>query len=124
MVKIDKIVENNVTIAIVSGEEIIIKDVQSALDLIMTVYYETDTNKIVIDKNIISEDFFKLSTCLAGDILQKFINYQIKAAIYGDFTKYTSKSLKDFIYESNQGNDFFFTATQTEAINKIKSLTI
>lgn len=54
--------------------------------------------------------FFILRTQLAGEILQKFINYQAKLAIYGDYTKYTSKPLKDFIYESNKGNDFFFVA--------------
>ena len=37
---------------------------------------------------------------IAGDILQKFVNYGIKFAIFGDFTGYTSKPLKDFIYES------------------------
>ncbi len=47
----------------------------------------------------ICDDFFDLSTRLAGEILQKFINYHVKIAIIGDFSIYTSKSLKDFIYE-------------------------
>ncbi|MCI8308633.1 MAG: DUF4180 domain-containing protein [Clostridia bacterium] len=37
---------------------------------------------------------------LAGEILQKLINYQTKFVIYRDYSKYTSKPLKNFIYES------------------------
>lgn len=107
-------------IAVVSSDELVIADTQSALDLAMTVRYETGATKIVIDKNVICEDFFILSTGVAGEILQKFINYHIKAAIYGDYSQYTSKPLKDFIYESNHGNNFFFVTTKEEAIQKLK----
>ncbi len=107
-------------IAVVSGDSIAITDVQSALDLAMTVKYETGAEKIAIDKKVICEEFFILSTGIAGEILQKFINYHIKAAIYGDFSRYTSKPLKDFIYESNNGNDFFFVSTKEEAIQKLE----
>ena len=72
-----------------------------------------------MDKKSIIEDFFILSSGLAGEILQKFINYGGKIAIYGDFSKYTSKPLKDFIYESNKGRDVFFVTTKEEAIQKI-----
>ena len=44
---------------------------------------------------------------MAGEILQKFINYHVKIAIYGDYSVYTSKPLRDFIYESNHGKDVF-----------------
>ena len=108
------------TIAVVSGDGIAITDAQSALDLAMTVKYETGAEKIAIDKKVICEDFFVLSTGIAGEILQKFINYHVKAAIYGDFSHYTSKPLKDFIYESNNGNDFFFVSSKEEAIQKLE----
>ena len=72
-----------------------------------------------LEPKSIIEDFFILSSGLAGEILQKFINYGGKIAIYGDFSKYTSKPLKDFIYESNKGRDVFFVTTKEEAIQKI-----
>lgn len=53
---------------------------------------------------------------IIGDILQKFVNYGIKFAIFGNFSKYTSKPLKDFIYECNQGKDVFFAKDEAEAI--------
>ena len=106
-------------IAVISSDEKVIVDVQSALDLAMTVNYETGAANIVLDKRLVCEDFFILSSGVAGEILQKFINYHVRAAIYGDYSRYTSKPLKDFIYESNQGRDFFFVATKEEAIQKL-----
>lgn len=116
---IEHLTDNGTDIAVISSDQKMIVDVQSALDMAMTVKYETNTTKIVIDKNLICDDFFILSTGIAGEILQKFINYQVKLAVYGDYSHYTSKPLKDFIYESNQGKDFFFVSTKEDAIQKL-----
>lgn len=85
----------------------------------MTAKYDAETKNIAINKKMITEDFFILSTGLAGEILQKYINYDGRIAIYGDFSHYTSKPLKDFIYESNKGKDVFVVATEDEAIEKL-----
>lgn len=110
---------NGTDIAVVSSDEIVITDTQTALDLAMTVKYETGAARIVISKNLICEDFFILSRGMAGEILQKYVNYQVKIAVYGDYSHYTSKPLKDFIYESNKGKDFFFVPSKDEAIKKL-----
>lgn len=107
-------------IAIIKSNEIIIKDVQTAIDFIMTVRYETNCNKIALNKEAVVEDFFILSKGLAGEILQKFVNYQTNFCIYGDYSNYTSKPLKDFIYESNHGKDVFFVETEDEAIQMLQ----
>lgn len=73
----------------------------------------------LIDKKLIVEDFFILSTGLAGEILQKYTNYGGRIAIYGDYSRYTSKPLKDFIYESNKGKSVFFVSTKEEAIEML-----
>lgn len=109
-------------IAVVSGSEAVVNDVQSALDLIMSVRYETDCDRIVIHKALLSGEFFDLKTRLAGEILQKFINYQVKAAVVGDFSGYTSRSLRDFIYECNHGKDIFFVADEEEAVRKLSQV--
>ncbi len=116
---IEHVKKDGVDIAVISSDEKVIVDIQSALDLAMTVKYETGATKIIVDKTAVCEDFFVLSTGIAGEILQKFINYHVKLAIYGDYSNYTSKPLKDFIYESNNGNNFFFVATKEEAIQKL-----
>ncbi len=106
-------------VAIIQSTEPIITDTQSALDLIATVKYETGCERIAISKSAVAEDFFKLSTGIAGDILQKFVTYHVALAIVGDFSQYTSKPLHDFIYESNKGSHVFFLSTEEEAIVKL-----
>ena len=117
--KFEKITHSNEIVAVVSSENKVLTDVDSALDLLMSAKYEAGAECIVVDKKLIAEDFFVLSSGLAGEILQKYINYGGKIAIYGDFSHYTSKPLKDFIFESNKGKDFFFVATKEDAINKL-----
>jgi hypothetical protein len=112
----------DIEIAVVSSGELIITDVQSALDFIATVNYETGVYRIVINKSAIIEEFFDLKTKLAGDVLQKFVNYNTKIAIVGDFSVYSSKSLKDFIYESNKGKNIFFVASEEDGIEKLSTV--
>ncbi len=110
---------NSEIIAQVVSDEVLVFDVQSALDLMATVRYETDADRMILPKEALDERFFALSSGLAGDILQKFVNYQLKVAIFGDFFGYTSKPLRDFIYESNNGSHVFFVATVDEAMEKL-----
>ncbi|MCD8117319.1 MAG: DUF4180 domain-containing protein [Oscillospiraceae bacterium] len=117
--KIKQVEKNYIVCAVIQSDDLVIADAQSALDLLMTVRYENGTKNIVIDKRLIAEEFFILSTGLAGEILQKFVNYGGRIAIFGNYSRYTSKPLKDFIYESNQGKDVFFAATEDEAIDML-----
>lgn len=117
--KLRKIERNNISCAIVESSSPVITDAQSAVDLLMTAKYETGTKNIVIAKEQIIDRFFILSSGLAGEILQKFMNYEGRIAIYGDYSHYTSKPLHDFIYESNKGKDVFFAATENEAVDML-----
>ena len=119
---IKAITKNNKTIAVVTSEEKLITDVQSALDLIMSAKYEAQTDYIVINKDAVVENFFVLSSGIAGEVLQKMINYNVKLAIYGDYSGYTSKPLKDLIRESNKGKDLFFVKSEEDAIEKLSLL--
>ena len=116
---ITTIKKNGIICAIVNSNDTVITDAQSALDVLMTAKYDVGTKNIVISKKLIAEDFFILSSGLAGEVLQKYINYGGRIAIYGDYTHYTSKPLHDFIYESNKGKDVFFVATKEEAVEKL-----
>lgn len=119
---IAKIETGEGNVAVVRSTETLITDVQSALDLMATVQYETGFDRIVINKSLLSESFFDLKTRLAGEILQKFVNYRVKLAIIGDFSAYTSQSLQDFIYECNKGSHFLFLSTEQQAIDKLSML--
>ena len=75
------VTKNNITCAIVESDSVVITDIQSALDLLMTAKYEVGTKNIVIDKKLITEDFFVLSSGIAGEILQKYVNYGERMAV-------------------------------------------
>ena len=114
-----KILGKQNDIALIITDKVVIKDTQSALDMIASAQYETNCNKLIIYKSCVVDEFFILSTGIAGEILQKFINYRKKVAIVGDYSKYTSKPLKDFIYESNNGNSIYFLSSLDEAVLKL-----
>jgi len=103
-------------IAVLRSDEVLISDTQSALDLIATLRYTDDADAIALNKSAIAEDFFRLGSGIAGDVLQKFAQYRMRLAIYGDFSVYTSKPLHDFIYESNNGREIGFLETESAAI--------
>jgi Domain of unknown function (DUF4180) len=109
---------NNVNIAEVISEDIIIANFQDGLDLLGDLYFQ-GFDKIILQEKNITPDFFDLKTGIAGEILQKFSNYRVSLAIIGDFSKYQSKSIKDFIYESNKLGQINFVATISEALISI-----
>lgn len=116
MMTIQTTIIKNTSIALIDSPSICISDVGSALDFLMTVQYQTGCHAIIINKEAVAEDFFNLSTKLAGEILQKLVTYRFRLAIVGDYSHYTSKALKDFIYESNQGKTAYFVETQKDAL--------
>lgn len=102
-------------IAEVISEANVINKVEDGIDLLGNLYYQGFDRIIIYEKNITPE-FFDLKTGIAGEILQKFSNYRVQLAIAGDFTKYNSKSLNNFIYESNKGRLINFVSTLSEAL--------
>lgn len=110
---------NESNIGIVISDEIIINNVQDAIDLLGNSYYQ-GFEKLVIFKHNMNEEFFDLRTGIAGNILQKFSNYRIKLAIVGDFSRYKSKNFNDFIYECNKSGLINFVSSQSEALKMLK----
>lgn len=109
--------KNGVKVAVIS--DCYISDVSSALAVMATVSYEHDAHRIAADKELFCNEFFVLSSGVAGEILQKYTNYGVKLAVYGDFSAYNSKPLKDFIYESNKGSSVFFVSSEDEAVLRL-----
>ena len=95
----------------IKTHKVILRSTEDGLDLLGNLYYQ-GFDKIIIHEKNITPEFFDLRTKIAGEILQKFAQYQMPLIIVGDFSKYKSKSLNDFIFESNK----------SEQINFIKDL--
>lgn len=96
----------------------VIDNVENALEVIGNISYQGYT-KLIVHKHHLSTDFFELKNGLAGEILQKFSTYQIRMAIVGDFSNLLSKSLRDFIYESNKQKNILFLSSKEEAISNL-----
>jgi len=116
--KIDILKLNDEHIAEVSGDGILLKDLLDGLQF-MADCGGVQAYKAILYQENISPDFFELKTRLAGDILQKYTLYDFDIAIVGDFERYNSKSLNDFIFESNKRKKINFVATRDEAIRKL-----
>lgn len=69
----------------------------------------------------LSDDFFRLKSGLAGEIVQKFVTYGLRLAVVGDISSYTngSKAFRDFVHESNKGMYVWFVADKHELAAKL-----
>ena len=102
-------------IAEIISDDIVLQTVEDVVDLIGNMSYQGFDKLIIHEENIIP-DFFELKNKIAGNILQKFSQYSMPLAIIGDFEKYESKSLNDFIFESNKGKLINFVTTVEDGL--------
>lgn len=98
---------DNTKVAEIITDKVILRSTEDGLDLLGNLYYQ-GFDKIIIHEKNITPGFFDLKTKIAGEILQKFTQYQMPLIIVGDFSKYKSKSLNDFIFESNKSQQINF----------------
>lgn len=109
---------NDTEIAEIISDNITIHTTEDALDLMGNIYYQ-GFDKIIIHQKNLTIAFFDLKNKMAGEILQKFSNYRIRLVIVGDFSCFTSKSLNDFIYESNKGKQVNFLTSVNDALDAL-----
>jgi hypothetical protein len=89
-------------------------------DDVFGLFFINNCSTIILKRENIINDFFNLSTGIAGEILQKFSNYRKRMAIIGNFDNIKNESLKDFIYESNKTKRIIFVETIEEALKIFK----
>jgi hypothetical protein len=88
---------------------------RAAMDLIGNAS-SNSAELVVIPVQRFPPDFFQLRTRLAGDLLQKFVNYRLRLAIVGDLSKALaeSQSLQALVRESNRGTQIWFLPSASE----------
>jgi hypothetical protein len=118
--KIETHTNNDIRIAEVVADGLVIKTASDGLDLLGNIYYQ-DFDRIILHACNITPEFFDLKTGIAGEILQKFSNYRVRLAMIGNFAMYSSKSLNDFISESNKRRQVNFVSSREEALNILSS---
>jgi hypothetical protein len=117
MITYHKLKNDDIVAEILPGTSII-TSAEEILDFMVEAGYQNSI-AIILHKDTLHEDFFDLRTRLAGEILQKFSNYRMKLSIIGDFSKYKSKSLSDFIKESNRTGTIIFVKSFDEALSTL-----
>lgn len=105
-------------IAEVTSDQVLIHTPDDGLELMVDLYYQ-GYGEIILHEQNITPNFFDLKTGIAGEILQKFTTYRVRLAIVGDFAHYESKSLRDFIFESNKGKQVNFVPSVEEALGRL-----
>ena len=87
---------------------------QDALDVIGSAFSRADV--VAIPAARLDRSFFALRTGLAGEIMQKFVNYHLRLAIVGDISASVAAStaLRDLVSESNRGRHIWFVADLDE----------
>ncbi|HEY6305880.1 MAG TPA: DUF4180 domain-containing protein [Candidatus Angelobacter sp.] len=65
---------------------------------------------IVVPVQRLEPEFFHLRSGLAGEFIQKIVNYGLKLAVIGDISEPTAESsaFRDFVSESNRSGSVFF----------------
>lgn len=111
-----KIIDSgSILMAEIISDEMVISQTQDALEIIGNCSYQGAYCVLMHEKHF-HPSFFDLKSGLAGDILQKFSTYNLRLAIVGDFQKYESKSLQDFIRESNRMRQIGFVSSFEEGV--------
>jgi len=78
--------------------------------------FSHEARLVILPAANLSPDFLRLASGLAGDVLQKFVNYGLRVAIVGDIAAALDQSspLRDFVRESNRGRQVWFVADLAE----------
>jgi len=76
---------------------------------------------IAVPVERLGEGFLTLSTRIAGEVIQKFVNYGFQLAFVGDISAAVagSDALRDFVRESNSGRHVWFVADLDELVAKL-----
>ena len=88
---------------------------QDAVDLIGKTF-ENRATLIVIPVECLDDEFFELKTRIAGELIQKFVQYRRRLVILGDISRHLAESsaLRAFVNESNRGKEVWFLASRDD----------
>lgn len=94
---------------------------ESDANTFISAAWQHEAAMVAIPVERLSDDFFRLSTRLAGKVIQKFANYRLRLAILGNISEWMSrsKSLRDFVYEANNGQVVWFVADLDELSRRL-----
>ena len=94
---------------VLAAEGPLLEGERSASDVVGDAF-GTGARIVAIPVSRLGPGFLTLSTRIAGEVIQKFVNYHFRVAIVGDVSAAVAASdaLRDFVRESNRGRHVWF----------------
>ena len=100
----------------ITGKGMLLAEAGDGMD-ILSECMSAGVDAAIIPSETVSPGFVALRTGLAGEVLQKFTTYRVRLAITGNYSEVVSKSLRDFVRESNRQGNMLFVADEAEALS-------
>lgn len=104
------------------GEGPKLRTARDATD-VLSEAFSNDAQLIAVPISRLDDDFFRLRTGVAGEVVSKLVAYGIQAAFIGDISEHVanSDSFRDFVREANRGRQFWFVASIDELRERLAS---
>ncbi|MGH8791572.1 MAG: DUF4180 domain-containing protein [Stackebrandtia sp.] len=69
-----------------------------------------EADMVTVPVGRLTDEFFRLRSGLAGEVVQKFVNYRVRLTVVGDLSRRTAdgSALSAFVAESNRGRQLWF----------------
>jgi hypothetical protein len=99
----------------------VIRTQDDAMDVIATTFGVDGEETIVVPVERLDAEFFRLASGVAGEVVQKFVNYRRRLVILGDVSAYVERSepFRDWVREVNRGHDIWFVADDAELLSRL-----
>ena len=104
-----------------AAEETRLRTYNDAVDIVGK-SFENRATLIVVPVECLDDDFFRLRTRIAGELIQKFVQYRRRLVIVGDISRHLAESsaLRAFVNEANRGKEIWFLASREELDERLR----
>lgn len=93
-----------------------VMDGQSALDLIHAVRYQTGCHAMVLRREALNPDMFRLSSGVAEKLIKPFVDEHMRLVVVGDFYDCYQTNMGTFLFGCNRSKKVGFWDTEEEGI--------
>lgn len=119
------------TVQIIAGRRVLLCGVEGPLlatpddaNDVISAAWQHEASVVAMPVSRLAPAFFSLSTRLAGEAIQKFVNYQLLLAFIGDIGPHLERSepLRAFVEETNKGRQLWFVRDHAELTARLERL--
>lgn len=103
------------------AEGLPLKTESDALELVAAAR-SADVDGVVVRTSELDESFFRLSTGMAGAIVQKLVNYGLRLVLVGEVCGHigNSNAFRDYVREANRGKELWFVKSMDDLKKRLE----